>query len=83
MLTLTDNTAQTDLNREFARASFSRAQRIQWFDPAHYRDAAKVMGRTMNPDTQARLSALCTVNIADIPAACLAWLEELRAAILN
>jgi hypothetical protein len=82
MLTIADPNSQTDLNREIARAAFTRCNGQSFFNPAPFRDAARLMGLAFTAETEARLRALCTVQFSDIPSAALEWLTALRAAIL-
>jgi hypothetical protein len=82
LCTTTNPEAQSDLNREIARACFTRCDGRTFFDPAPFRDAARLMGRTFTPETTARLSALCTVDFDKMPAPAFAWLDLLRTEIL-
>lgn len=82
LLTTHDAAQANELNRAFARASLGRAKEKSFVDPAHYRDAARVMGRTLSPETQARLSAICTANFSDLPEPVLQWLEQLASDII-
>lgn len=83
LLLCTDAGAQTDLNREIARAAFTRCNGRTYFDPAPFRDAARLMGRTFTPETSARLAALCTVDFDKIAQPIIDFLDTLRAEILN
>lgn len=83
MLTIIDPSAQSDLNRQIARASFTLCDGKAHFNVCRFRDAARLMGRAFNPETNARLTALHCVDFAHIPEPVIMFLDELRAAILN
>lgn len=78
-LTIVSSGCQTDLHRSIARLALAKSTTL--IGSNDFRDAAKVMGKQLSPETLAMLSAINAIWVKDAPSNVLEWLQALGDAI--
>lgn len=81
ILPITSTVEASALDRDMAHAAFSR--HTSFVSACDYLDAAKVMRKTLSPETIIRLNALHCVDYGKLPASVTQWIAELVEVIIS